>query len=63
VNSGGMDLTMIRGAIERQPPFYKGIGGIEMGPDILRQRFTAVFLDAEWNVGRASVMFEAWRCW
>jgi hypothetical protein len=33
-----------------------------MGPDIPRQRFTAVVLDAEWDVGRASVMFEARWC-
>jgi hypothetical protein len=33
-----------------------------MGPDILRRPFAAVFLDAEWNVGGASVMFEARWC-
>jgi hypothetical protein len=42
VNDGsGVDLTVIGGAIERKPPFYKGVRSIEVGPDVTRRRFTA----------------------
>jgi hypothetical protein len=34
-----------------------------MGPDIPCRRFAAIFLDVEWDVGGASVIFEARRCW
>jgi hypothetical protein len=34
-----------------------------MGPDIPRRRLATIVLDAEWNEGGASVMFEARRCW
>jgi hypothetical protein len=63
IDSGGVDLTVICGTIKRQPPFYKGVRSVEMGPDIPRWRLTAVVLDAEWDKGGASVVFEARRCW
>jgi ribosomal protein S27E len=63
MDSGGVDLTVIRGTIKGQPPFYIGVRSVEMGPDIPRRRFAAVVLDAEWNEGGASVVFEARRCW
>jgi hypothetical protein len=63
MDSGSVDLTVIRGTIERQPPFYEGVRSVEMGPDIPRRRFVAVVLDAEWDKGGASVVFKARRCW
>jgi hypothetical protein len=63
MDGGSVDLTVVCGTIKRQPPFYIGIGGVEMGPDIPRRRLAAVVLDTEWNEGGASVMFEARRCW
>jgi hypothetical protein len=65
VNHGcGMDLTVVSGTVERQPPFYKWVRGIKVGADVTRRRFTAVFIsDTEWNEGRTSVVFEAGRNW
>jgi hypothetical protein len=60
----GMNFTVIGGAVKRQPPFYKRVRGVEMGPDITRRRFTAVLIaDAEGDVGRASIVFEAGWNW
>jgi hypothetical protein len=56
----GVNLTVIGRAVKRQLPFYKRVRGVEMGPDIARRRFTAVLVaDAEGDVGRASIVFEA----
>jgi hypothetical protein len=63
MDGGGVDLTVIRGTVKRQPPFYVRVRSVEMGPDIPRRRFTAVVLDAEWDKGGAAVVFEARRCW
>jgi hypothetical protein len=61
---GGMNLTMIGGAVKRQPPFYKRVRGVKMGPDVTRRRFTAMLIaDAEGDIGRASIVFEAGGDW
>jgi hypothetical protein len=52
--------------VERQPPFYKRVRGVEVGADVTRRRFTAVFVsDAEGDESQASIVFEAgwdWGC-
>jgi hypothetical protein len=60
VNDGsGVDLTVIGGAIEGKPPFYKGVRSIEVGPDVTRRRFTAgVSSDTERDERRPSVMLD-----
>jgi hypothetical protein len=57
INYGcGMNLTVVSGAVERQPPFYKRVRGVEMGLDVTRRRFTAVLVaDAE-CYGRLAVV-------
>jgi hypothetical protein len=61
-----VDLAVISRPIERQPPFYKRVRGVEVGADVTRRRFAAVFVsDTEWNESWASVVFEAswdWGC-
>jgi hypothetical protein len=61
-----VDFAMISRPIERQPPFYKRVRGVEVGADVTHRRFAAVFVsDTEWNESRASVVFEAgwdWGC-
>jgi hypothetical protein len=65
INYGhGMDFAVIGGAVKRQPPFYKRVRGVEMGPDITRRCFTAMLVsDTEGDIGRASIVFEAGRDW
>jgi hypothetical protein len=59
-----VDFTVIGRPVERQPPFYKRVRGVEVGADVTRRRFAAVFVaDTEWNVGRASIVFEAGGDW
>jgi hypothetical protein len=58
-----MDLTVVCGTVEGQPTLYVRVGGVEMGPDIPRRRFTAVVLDTEWDESGAPIVFEARRCW
>jgi hypothetical protein len=63
-DSRGMDLTMVRGTVNGESPFYKRVRGVDVGADVMRRRFTAVFVpDAEWYEGRASIVFEACRDW
>jgi hypothetical protein len=62
VDGSSVDLAMIRGTVKGQPTLYVRVRGVEMGPDIPRWRFAAVVLDTEWDIGRASVMFEARWC-
>jgi hypothetical protein len=62
MDGGSMNLTVIRGTLYREPPFYEGVRGIEMSADVTRRRFTAVFLDAEGDEGGTSVMFETRWC-
>jgi hypothetical protein len=61
-----VDFAVISRPVERQPPFYKWVRGIEVSADVTRRRFTAVFvLDTEWDKSRASIVFEAgwdWGC-
>jgi hypothetical protein len=61
-----VDLAVISRPIERQPPFYKRVRGVEVCADVTRRRFTAVFVsDTEWNESRASIVLEAgwdWGC-
>jgi hypothetical protein len=55
-----VDLAVISRPIERQPPFYKRVRGLEVSADVTRRRFAAVFVsDAEWNESWASIVFEA----
>jgi hypothetical protein len=63
VNDGrGMDLTVIGGAVHGEPPFYKGVRSVEVGPDVTRRRFTAgVSSDTEGDERRPSVMLKAQR--
>jgi hypothetical protein len=63
MDGGRVDFAVISGTVKGQPTLYVRVRGVEMGPDIPRRRFTAVVLDAEWDVRGASVMFEARRCW
>jgi hypothetical protein len=63
MDGGGVDLTVICRAVKGQPTLYVRVRGVKMGPDIPRRRFTAVILDAEWDVGGAPIVFEARRCW
>jgi hypothetical protein len=59
-----MNLAVISGPVERQPPFYKRVRGVEVGADVTCRRFTAVLVsDTEWDEGRASIVFEAGRDW
>jgi hypothetical protein len=59
-----MDLAVICGAVKGESPFYKRVRGVEVGVDVTRRRFTAVFvLDMEWDIGRASIVLEACRDW
>jgi hypothetical protein len=63
-DDGGMDLAVICGAVKGESPFYKRVRGVEVGVDVTRRRFTAVFvLDMEWDIGRASIVLEACRDW
>jgi hypothetical protein len=61
-----VDFAVISRPIERQPPFYKRVRGVEVGADVTRRRFAAVFVsDTEWDECRASIVLEAgrdWRC-
>jgi hypothetical protein len=59
-----VDLAVIGRPVERQPPFYKRVRGLEMGADVTRRRFAAVLVaDTEWNESRASIVFEAGGDW
>jgi hypothetical protein len=61
-----VDFAVICRPVERQPPFYKRVRGVEVGADVTRRRFAAVLVsDTEWNESRASIVFEAgwdWGC-
>jgi hypothetical protein len=65
-HGGRVDFAVIGRPIERQPPFYKRVRGVEVGADVTRRRFAAVLVsDTEWNESRASIVFEAggdWGC-
>jgi hypothetical protein len=39
-----MDLAVVSGPVERQLPFYKRVRGVEVGADVTRRRFAAVFI-------------------
>jgi hypothetical protein len=44
----------------KDAPLYKGVRSVEVDMDVTCQRFTAgIVMDAEGDVGRASVMLEA----
>jgi hypothetical protein len=61
-DDGGMDLAVICRAIKGESPFYKRVRGVEVGTDVTRRCFTAVFIsDTEWDIGRTSIVLEA--CW
>jgi hypothetical protein len=63
MDSGGMNLAMVSGSVERQTPFYKGVWSVEVSMDVTCRRFTTVFVaDTEWDIGKASVMLEARWC-
>jgi hypothetical protein len=66
MDSSSVDFAVVSRPVKGQTPFYKGVWGVEVSTDVMRQRFTAVFVaDTEWDKCRASVMFEAggdWRC-
>jgi hypothetical protein len=57
-----MDLAVVGGTFQRQPPFYERIGRVEVGPDVTRWYFTAIFLDVEGYEGGTSIMLKAWQC-
>jgi hypothetical protein len=43
-----VNLTVVCGPVDRQPPFYKRVRGVEVGADVMRRRFTTVLIsDAE----------------
>jgi hypothetical protein len=63
IDGHGVNLTVISGAVQQQPPLYKGVRCVDMGPNVPCWCFMAVLLDAEGDVSRASVVFEAWQCW
>jgi hypothetical protein len=62
MDSSGMDLAVVGRPLERETSLYKGIGCVEVSPDVTGWCFTTVFLDAEGNVGGASVMLKARQC-
>jgi hypothetical protein len=61
-NGGSVNLTVISGAVDRETPLYKGVRSVEVGPDVMRRRFTAgVSSDTEGDERRPSVMLKARR--
>jgi hypothetical protein len=62
----GMNFTVISGPVDRQPPFYKRVRGVDVGADVTRRRFAAVLVAyTEGDEGQASIVFEAgwdWGC-
>jgi hypothetical protein len=58
-----VDFAVVSGTLQGQPPLYKGVGRIKMGPDITRRYFMAIFLDTEWDKGGSSVVFKTRRRW
>jgi hypothetical protein len=59
-----VDFAVIGRPVERQPPFYKRVRGVEVGADVTRRRFAAVLVaDTEGNEGRASIVFKAGGDW
>jgi hypothetical protein len=62
MDSGGMDLAVIGGALKGQLAFYKGVGCVKVSLDVTSWCFTAILLDMEGDIGRALVMLEARWC-
>jgi hypothetical protein len=62
MDSHRVNLAVVSGALQRQTTLYEWIWGIEVRPDVMSRRFTAILLDMERDEGRASVMLEARRC-
>jgi hypothetical protein len=58
-----VDFAVISGAVQGQPSFYKGIGRVEVGPDVMCRYFSAVLLNAEGDVSGSTVMLKARQCW
>jgi hypothetical protein len=55
-----VDFAVVSRPVKRQPPFYKRVRGVEVGADVTRRRFAAVFVsDTEWDECRASIVLEA----
>jgi hypothetical protein len=63
-DDSGMNLAVISGAVKGESPFYKRVRGVDVGVDVTRRGFTAVFVsDPEWDISGASIVLETCRDW